>query len=210
MKKKIIAIAEQSVIAIFLSSVVLISIHFAFGKKIDNIISLIKITSIERKTNNKKETITKYNKETKSLTNYPLWGKLWGHLAIPSIDRNDIPIYQGDSLDIIKDGAGHHSGSYFPGEGGSIIIAAHNSVRDFYHLPEVVVGDTVTIRTDYGTFDYQVYKTTIIDEKDSKTMTVHDEFEEVILYTCYPVGGVGYKSKRFVVFAKLVLVEEAK
>ena len=206
--RKLIAIAEQTVIAIFLSFLVLLVAYSLIGKKIERVFSLVNVTVIEKKDTEVKHKSAELDKESKLLKNYPHWGEQWGNIVIPSIDR-DLPIFQGDSLDIIKNGPGHHGGSYFPGQGGSIIIAAHNSVRDFYYLPQVVVGDTITIRTNYGTYDYKVYKTDIINEKEGNKVPVHDEYEEVILYTCYPVGGIGYKSKRFVVYAKLVLVEGA-
>lgn len=205
--KKLIAIAEQTVIAIFLCSIVLLVLHFTVEKYIGSVISIINVTAFEKTDGEVKRDNTELNTETNMLKNYPHWGDLWGTLSIPSIDRTNLPIYQGDDLSIIKNGPGHHSGSYFPGQGGSIIIAAHNSVRDFYYLPQVKIGDTITIRTDYGTYDYQVYKTDIINEKEGNKVPVHNEYEEVILYTCYPVGGVGYKSQRFVAYAKLALVE---
>ena len=33
----------------------------------------------------------------------------------------------GDTLDILRYGVGHYAGSFFPGEGGSVIFAAHNN-----------------------------------------------------------------------------------
>ena len=52
-------------------------------------------------------------------------------IKIPKIDV-DLPVYYGDSLDVLKKGVGHSSGSYFPGEGGSIIYMGHNSKKMFY------------------------------------------------------------------------------
>lgn len=204
--KKIIAVAEQTAIAIFLCSITLIILYLVYGKLVTNIISIVNVSAINSKNVVSKTEETKFDEEKKELKNYPKWSQEWGRLIIPSIDRN-LPIYEGDSLDIIINGPGHHQGSYFPGEGGSIIIAAHNSVREFYYLPQVKVGDAITIKTDYGTYDYNVYKTDIINEKEGYKVPVHNDYEEVILYTCYPVGGVGYKSKRFVVYAKLSLIE---
>lgn len=204
--RKVIAVAEQTAIAIFLSSVALFIIYSLVGNKVNNILSIANVTAFESNEKEKERKVTKYDSDKKQLKNYPLWGEQWGRIIIPSINRN-LPIFEGDSLDIIINGPGHHGGSYYPGEGGSIIIAAHNSVKEFYYLPQVKVGDAITIKTDYGSFDYNVYKTDIINEKEGNKVPIHNDYEELILYTCYPVGGIGYKSQRFVVYAKLSLVE---
>lgn len=204
--KKIIAIAQEVAIAIFFTSVVLLILNLVVGDITSDILSLISI--LEKNNSTKKSTDIVYNYESKSLEKYPSWGEKFGTLTIKSIDRYDLPIYHGDTLDIIKNGIGHNAGTYFPGEGGSIVLGAHNSTRDFYYLPQVNIGDTVSIKTSYGIFDYEVYDTAIINEKDSSKLPIQKDEEILMLYTCYPVGGIGYRDKRYVVYAKLVLVEQ--
>ena len=205
--RKFIAIAQELAIAIFFTIIILLITYFAIGDVATDVLSLTKI--LERNFNEKaKKTEITYNAETKSLVKYPAWGEQFATLTIKSIQRYDLPVYHGDTLDIIKNGVGHNAGTYFPGEGGSIVLGAHNSVRDFYYLPQVKIGDTISIKTSYGIFDYDVYDTDIIQEKDESKLPIQSDEEILMLYTCYPVGGIGYRDKRYVVYARLVLVEQ--
>ena len=36
----------------------------------------------------------------------------------------ELPIYHGDTLKILRKGVGHYAGSYFPGENGTVLLAA--------------------------------------------------------------------------------------
>lgn len=205
-KKKLIAIAQELAIAIFFTSIVLLVINIICGDIVSDILSLTSI--LEQNNNTHKSSNITYDYESKKLEKYPVWGEEFAKLTIKSIDRYDLPVYHGDTLDIIKNGVGHNAGTYFPGEGGSIVLGAHNSVRDFYYLPQVSIGDTISLKTSYGIFDYEVYDTAIINEKDSTKLPIQKDEEILMLYTCYPVGGIGYRDKRYVVYAKLVLVEQ--
>lgn len=205
-KKKLIAIAQELAIAIFFTSIVLLVINNICGDIVSDMLSLTSI--LEQNNNTHKSSNITYDYESKKLEKYPVWGEEFAKLTIKSIDRYDLPVYHGDTLDIIKNGVGHNAGTYFPGEGGSIVLGAHNSVRDFYYLPQVSIGDTISLKTSYGIFDYEVYDTAIINEKDSTKLPIQKDEEILMLYTCYPVGGIGYRDKRYVVYAKLVLVEQ--
>ena len=155
---------------------------------------------IEAKTSKKD---IKIDKVEKRLVNYPSWGEEWAKLKIKDINL-DIPVFHGDTLDIIKYGAGHYSGSYFPGEGSSIILAAHNSPEHFYHLPELKDGSEIVIEAVYGTYKYKVYDTKIIKDTDEESLPIQTDKEILMMYTCYPVDSLGFKDKRFVVYAELV------
>ena len=40
-----------------------------------------------------------------------------------------------------------------------------------------------------------------------RTIIIQDEEEKLMLYTCWPVNTVGFKSRRYVIYTKLVGVE---
>ncbi len=141
--------------------------------------------------------------ETHQLSKYPDWGTIWGTLKIPDIGL-DVSIYRGDSEDIIDRGIGHYAGSYFPGEGGSIILASHNTKEHFMRLPELKIGAHITIEAVYGTYTYEIVSTKIINDTDDDQLPIQNNEELLMLYTCYPMGVDGYKTQRYVVYAKLV------
>lgn len=88
----------------------------------------------------------------------PLINSKYAQLKIEKINV-DLPIYYGESLDVLKNGIGQHLVSYFPGEGGSILCMGHNYIKYLKRLPEVEKGDKIVVETDYGTFEYTVYNT---------------------------------------------------
>lgn len=194
-------IARQVAISFFFASLLFVIIHFFFSEKIDTYLSLVNMMTVVEKQVEKQETT--FDSIEKRLVNYPSWGSIWATIKIPDIGV-EAPVYHGDTLDIIKYGVGHYSGSYFPGEGGTIILAAHNSRQHFMYLPKLKEGAEVIIEASYGTFTYRLVSTKIIGEKDMDSLPVQTEKEILMMYTCYPVNVIGHKDKRYVVYLELV------
>lgn len=199
--KNIRVIVKQLAIASFFSIIIILGVLLIIGDKINlylNILDKMTVEVIKKENENIHLDLAK-----KRLINYPLYDTIFATVKIPSI-KVEAPLYHGDSLDILKKGIGHYPGSYFPGEGSSVILAAHNSKQHFMYLPKLKKGDTVIIDTIYGTFTYEVYNYKIIKDTDVKSLPVQTDKEILMMYTCYPVARVGHKSKRYVVYAKLV------
>lgn len=208
MRNKVIRIgkeiAEQITISFFVSSIVVLVIFFGLSDKINNALSILNMITISEKQIEQQE--VSFDSVKKRLAVYPLWGTVWATLEIPDIGIN-IPVYQGDTLDIIQYGAGHFSGSYFPGEGGSVVLAAHNSRQHFMYLPHLDLGAKIIVHTNYGTFTYELTDTKVIRDNDMASIPIQTDEEILMLYTCWPTTTVGFKSKRYVVYSKLVGVE---
>lgn len=131
-------------------------------------------------------------------------GQQFGTLLIPSVDI-ELPVMQGDRERDFKRGAGHFPGSYFPGQGGNILLGAHrtNHFRNFEYLS---VGDEVTVETTYGRFVYRIDELRITDDQDPDILAETGE-ERLTMYTCYPFIYVGNAPQRFVVFCSLLKSE---
>jgi len=194
-------IAGQIAISFFVSSVVVLLIYVFFYDKIDTYLSLVNLITVAEQQVEKQE-IT-FDSVEKRLVTYPDWGTIWATLEIPDINVS-APVYHGDTLDIIKYGVGHFSGSYFPGEGASILLAAHNSKQHFMYLPKLKEGAEIIIHASYGTFTYKLTSTKIIKDTDMASLPIQTEKEYLMMYTCYPVNTIGHKDKRYVVYAELV------
>ena len=203
LKKRIKSIATSVAIAFFLSSVFVIIYYFCIEKEVTSYITLINTTAVLGKEDDGND--AKYNIETNKLIKYPHYGKKFATLKIPSI-KLSLPVYHGDNLKILRKGAGHYAGSYFPGEGWGIILAAHNTQGFFNKLDKVKKGDIVTIEANYATFDYEIYDYKVVKETNLKAFEIQQNEERLIMYTCYPINSsvVGRKTKRFVVYAKRV------
>lgn len=199
-EKTIKATILNIIVALLIITIILFAVFMVFGAKIEETVSMAsKITiDIDKKEDIKPIEIDSENR----LKNYPEYGTQYATIEIPKIDV-DLPVYFGDTLEVLKKGVGHSSGSYFPGEGGSIIYMGHNAKKIFRRFSEIQVGDEITIKASYGTYQYKIYDTKLIKETDIDELPIQKEKEILMIYTCYPFNNIGYASKRFVVYAEL-------
>ena len=133
--------------------------------------------------------------------NCPSYGQNYATLKIPSIDI-ELPIYYGSTLDLLKYGIGHEIDSYFPGEGGSIILMGHNYKQLLAKLPNTKIGDSIQIATEYGEFEYTIYHSQVVKETETNKVPIQEDGEILMIYTCWPINNIGYTTERYVVYAK--------
>ncbi len=133
--------------------------------------------------------------------NYPRNGEQLGTIIIPSISLN-YPIIEGDDQNNLAKGVGHDSSSAIPGENSNVVLDAHRDTM-FRNLGDVKIGNIVTIETNYGTFNYKVYKTRIVTP-DDPTAIIKSNKEMMTLYTCYPFSYIGHAPKRYIVMTEFV------
>lgn len=197
----IIATIKHLIVAIMFIILIMAIIFVLFGSRISTAISLVNKVSID--TNKEVLKDVKLNSVTKRLESYPEYGTKYGDLRIDSLDV-DLPLYYGDTLSILRNGVGHSSGSYFPGEGGTIVCMAHNTRGYLYNLSDIEIGANIVITTTYGEFTYEVEETRIVQETQVDAVAVQSEEEILILYTCYPTNTFGHATQRFITYSKLV------
>ena len=117
--KTIKATIVSIIVALFITIAMSFIIYLSFRAGIDETISIINKVSIDINVENKQVKEAILNQENQ-IENYPEYGTQYATIQIPKIDVN-LPVYFGDTLEVLKKGVGHSSGSYFPGEGGSIV-----------------------------------------------------------------------------------------
>lgn len=203
MINKIKTVATNVAIAFFFTAIFVLCYYFIVEGYLSKYINLINTTAVKKSSGEYRE--ASYNFETNKLISYPKYGKKYATLKIKSIDL-ELPIYHGDTLKLLRHGVGHFAGSYFPGENGTIILAAHNTKGYFNRLDEIKNGDKVIINADYASFEYEVYDSKVVKETDEGAFKIQHNDEILIMYTCYPINQsvVGRKTKRYVVYAKKV------
>ena len=184
-------------VALLIVIILIFSLNIIIGQKKDFIMTLINTISIKKEEKVEIETVIEDNK----LKNYPEYGTSYATINIPKININ-LPVYYGDTMEILKKGVGHSSGSYFPGEGGSIVYMGHNSKKVFRNFSKIEKGDLINIKTDYWDFSYKVYDTKIVEETDINALPIQDNKEILMIYTCYPFNNIGYATQRYVVYAE--------
>ena len=189
----------ELIVALFITVILLGIGYVLFGAKIEETMSLISKVSIGVSGSSEVVNTVIDNKKIK---NYPEYGTKYATIKIPKIDV-ELPVYYGDTLDILKKGVGHSSGSYFPGEGGSIIYMGHNSKKMFRRFAELQKGNEIEVTTTYGDFNYKIYDMQLIKETEVDKLPIQEEKEILMVYTCYPFNNIGYATQRYVVYAEL-------
>ena len=202
-KEKVVKACKSTIgtilIAIFIVIGVFLAIKICWGTEIENMFMLANKVSININKDKEQQPIT-IDEEKKSLDSYPEYGTQYATIEIPRIGAN-LPVYFGDTLEILKKGVGHSSGSYFPGEGGSILYMGHNSKKVFRRFSELQIGDEIKVTTTYGEYNYKIYDMQLIKETDLDKVPIQRDEEILMVYTCYPFNNVGYATQRYVVYA---------
>ena len=176
-------------------------LFFLFGEKqIKPYFSLA--SNLSYSTIKKENTDISFDSVQKRLLDYPNYGTIWATLKIPTLNL-ELPVYHGDTLDLLRYGVGHLAGSYFPGEGGSIVYMGHNSRKVFRRFSELQIGDSIKVTTSYGEFNYKIYDMQLINETETDKLPIQKEKEILMVYTCYPFNNIGYATQRYVVYAEL-------
>lgn len=142
----------------------------------------------------------KINLNKSERTNYPKEETLWAKLEIKSL-KIDSDIYRGNEK-YLNYGILHHKESYFPSDNGTIVLVGNTTyLKD---LSKIKPKEEIKINTLYGTYKYKVEKTEIKNkEKLENELEIKNNEEQLIIYTSYP-DTPGYKSDRFVVYARPV------
>ena len=216
-KEKVVKACKSTIgtilIAIFIVIGVFLAVKICWGTEIENIFMLANKVSININKDKEQQPITIDEEKTSGITDskfggVPYWdmqkeyGTQYATIEIPRIGAN-LPVYFGDTLEILKKGVGHSSGSYFPGEGGSILYMGHNSKKVFRRFSELQIGDEIKVTTTYGEYNYKIYDMQLIKETDLDKVPIQRDEEILMVYTCYPFNNVGYATQRYVVYAKL-------
>ena len=140
----------------------------------------------------------------------PQYGEQYATIEFKNYDIN-IPLYYGDDNEILKLGAGQYTNGVVPGMDGTILIGGHDMTY-FKKLDMLKKDNLIIIKTEYGAYQYKVADIAILSVEDA-TKACQD-YQGVILYTCYPFGNVESKGReRYLVFCtidKEVVHDEAK
>ncbi|MBR1482586.1 MAG: class C sortase, partial [Ruminococcus sp.] len=134
---------------------------------------------------------------------------IMGYIEIPAI-KVDLPIYHGESEEILTKGAAHLERTSFPIGGNSThaCISAHSGFptqKFFDDIDELETGDTVTIKVLDRTLSYTVYDSEVVEPDDASKLQVISGEDILTLVTCYPYG---INSHRLLVHARRTAADE--
>lgn len=133
---------------------------------------------------------------------YPNYGDMFGNLIIEDCNI-DCNLFFGDGNIALRNGVGVYNGSFIPGYGRTILIAGHNNTY-FNGLKNADKGQKIIIRTNYGNYEYEITDTAVKKSDDASAYDLDADYENLIMYTCYPFDELGLTKDRFFVYAKYV------
>lgn len=146
------------------------------------------------------------NKELQSVDSdsivYPQYNTQFGELIIDECGVYS-KLFFGDGNIALRNGVGVYNGSFIPGYGRTILVAGHNNTY-FNGLKYAEAGQKVVIKTSYGNYEYEITGTAVKKATDSTAYDIDADYENLVMYTCYPFDELGLTSQRFFVYAKLV------
>jgi sortase A len=122
-------------------------------------------------------------------------------ILIPSIGV-DAPVSEGTDWEALKYRVGHHPGTANPGERGNMVLAGHNDVYGelFRYLPDVPLGETVTVYAGEQVYRYRITERRIILPSQGEVM-LPTTGPTLTLISCYPYL---IDTHRIVLFGELV------
>lgn len=130
---------------------------------------------------------------------------IMGTIEIPSI-KVKLPVYHGESEDVLKKGAAHLEKTSFPigGIDTRACVSAHSgypSQKFFDDIDELISDDIIYIRILNQKLTYKVFDKEVVEPDDITKLKVEHGKELLTLITCYPYG---INSHRLLVHAKRV------
>ncbi len=181
----------------------IISILFVISGGIIMCVSLGEILKGKKETSNalvEAQELVITQKEMNQELFKPKVGETIGILSIPKLEA-ELPIIEGTNPDELEKGVGHFHGSYFPKEGGQIVLSGHRDTV-FRKVGQLKEGDLIEIKVPYGSFQYEITHTKIVDADDRSIITLQNNSEELILTTCYPFHYIGDAPERYIIYAE--------
>ena len=129
-------------------------------------------------------------------------GDVIGEIQVPRLHLKAI-VVQGDSHTILRRAVGHIPETALPGTPGNVALAGH---RDTFFRPlrNIKLGDTITLKTPTGDFQYLVDSTQIIPSTNVEVLSA-TPLPTLTLITCFPFDYIGAAPNRFVVRARQVV-----
>jgi LPXTG-site transpeptidase (sortase) family protein len=116
-------------------------------------------------------------------------GDAYAQILIPEIGLNFM-VVQGTGHEALKEGPGHYPDTADPWDDhGRVGIAGHRTtyLHPFFKLNDLRPGDQITLRTEYGTYRYEIDRVFVIPEQGSGRVLTQTDDPTLVLTTCNPV-----------------------
>jgi sortase A len=108
-------------------------------------------------------------------------------------------VREGVDTTVLYSGPGHYPGTVWPGDPGTVGVAAHNVY--WINFPQLKNGDEIDLETRYGTFRYRVTGNRIVNPDNRTVLVPSEPGHHLVLTTCWPLWAGAFATQRYVIFA---------
>ena len=109
-------------------------------------------------------------------------------------------VREGTDTTVLYSGPGHYPGTVWPGDQGTVGVAAHNVY--WINFPQLKAHDEIDIQTRYGTYRYSVTGSKVVNPDDRTVLVAHAAGYNLVLTTCWPLWAGAFATQRYVIFAQ--------
>lgn len=107
-------------------------------------------------------------------------------------------VKEGVDSGVLYAGPGHYPTTMWPGEPGTVGVAAHNVY--WINFPQLVKGDEIDLQTRYGTYRYHVTGSTIVNPNNRTVLVPNSDGFHLTLTTCWPLWAGAFATQRYIIF----------
>jgi sortase A len=132
-------------------------------------------------------------------------GQPLGRIIVPRMKLNKVFVHGTRWREDLSRGPGHYLETEIPALGQTVAIAGHRTTfgAPFRYINKLRTGDEITLELPYGTFNYVVFRSKIVDNGDWSIIKPRG-FDALVLSACHPLYSA---AQRWVVFARLASVK---
>jgi sortase A len=122
-------------------------------------------------------------------------------IRIPRLDYY-AAVKEGVDLGVLYSGPGHYPTTMWPGDPGTIGVAAHNVY--WINFPQLAKGDEIVVETRYGLFRYRITGSQIVNPDNRTVLVPNSDGYHLTLTTCWPLWAGAFATQRYVIFAEQI------
>jgi len=111
-------------------------------------------------------------------------------------------VKEGINAGVLYSGPGHYPTTMWPGDPGTVGVAAHNVY--WINFPRLTKGDEIDVETRYGVYRYRMTGSEIVNPDNRTVLVPYSDGYRLTLTTCWPLWAGAFATQRYVIFAQQV------
>jgi len=111
-------------------------------------------------------------------------------------------VKEGIGAGVLYSGPGHYPTTMWPGDPGTVGVAAHNVY--WINFPQLANGDEIDVETRYGVYRYRMMGSEVVNPDNRTVLVPYSDGYRLTLTTCWPLWAGAFATQRYVIYARQV------